>query len=1389
MIDHPALDSPVAQRARQLDRWCDRFEVAWKTGQRPSLERYLAKVHSAAQPELLRELLILELEYRRQRGEKPEREEYRLRFPAHAEVIDTVFAQDRPSAPSRSSLLRRWTINRLANDLRMLLFSPEEAEARSAEREARSAEGGERDEGQSGSGGSRSSALLFALLARLLGGADGASGLAGASGSGSLSASGSGPLSPTRQQGEGSPPEPDDSHLHVSTQLLSSENLANGLISGMEIPAGMVLGDYELLEPLGKGGMGVVYKARQRSTNRIVALKVIRSDRLEELSREQCQEWFERFRREAQIAASLEHDNLVSIYEMGRAGSRFFYSMRFVDGQSLAEILRPGPLPNARAAFYVEQVARVLHVLHGKGIVHRDLKPKNILIDTHDRPYVTDFGLAKWSAYTPGLTQMDSCMGTPEYMAPEQARDSAAATEASDIYSLGATLYELLTGRPPFRAADPWETRRQLLEDEPVSPRRLNPAVHRDLELICLKCLQKEPHQRYANALEVAEELRRYRAGEPLRHTRAVTKAERVWRWCRRNPFEAGAAGLAMATFAAVTAFVISLAFIGQLNKEKQQTEQARLEVERSSRQLVLERGLNLCEKGEVAQALLLWANCLDTTPEGDPTEHALRANLAAWSRCSWKLEAILPNKSRFAVFSPDGTKAVTVSAMGNSKGDKILLWETGTWKPIGQPLHPGCVVTKVLFSPDGRSILTAGTNGFALLWNVATGERLGGRYCVDRENPAVAFALDGRKLLTATQHQPGCVITSIYDLGTGQCRSVLLACALGSLGEARKPVRLSFSPAGETVATFSVNGRTAQIWDLTTGNPCFRLENPDILALRFSPDGRVVVTRCKKGIAQVWDAETGRKIATLEGHQGELTTVVFSPDGKMVLTGSEDRTARLWEAATGKCMQVFDTRKCSVRAVACSRDGKIIATVSSGMVVHNPNNGKNWIPGTVQLWESATGKELGASLPHADVLSLDLQCNAILTRSKDKTTRVRRLDLERLLATVLPHSFGVFGVAFSPDARIILTTSNEQSPPRRGELRIWDRATEKLLAPPWLYPGWILAAAFSPDSNRVLAGCSDNSAQLFDIPSGHVIPLPHGKHDLEKSVCAAAFSPDGKLALTGGVDGTARLWNAQTGDLLQVLPHPSAVCGVAFSHRGGTVLTGCLDGFARVWDVATGMPLVELAGNSGSVKAVAYSPDDRQVLTGTAGGIAQLWDPVWGTALSPPLHHSNLPVEIVAFISSGNKLLTKSMDRVQLWDAATGQSRGNPLLHDDFISAACSSPDGLSLVSASKDKSARLWDAATGAQIGPPLWHPARVLAATFRPDGRTLLTGCQDTNARLWEIPMPLQGPGKRIQLWVKALTGMELTRSGGVALLTAEQWNDYRRQLEAQGGPPLR
>ncbi|MDA0806869.1 MAG: protein kinase [Planctomycetota bacterium] len=529
----PSIDSLTSEQRSRVEEASSNFRNAIKANPNSRIREFIGDALGIERQVLLRELLQVEIEDRRQRGRIPEQEHYLGLFPDSSHIVTSVFESVDPSV-----------VNSEAVETVLPGQFPTETIVESE--------------------GAASETAQNTLLE-----------------TGSTSPSTANP-SRTQTDIETIVPTDDGGSLATADENRVIETVVSGVgsastpgrsTSGPVIGSGQTFGDYELISPLGQGGMGVVYKARQKAANRLVALKIIRPDRMSNMTEVTQRRMVDRFKAEAHAAARLQHDNLVTVYDVGEIEGCHYFSMQFVEGGSLSDQISDRSLDSREAATFVEPVCRAVHAAHEEGILHRDIKPANILIEDGTlRPRIADFGLAKLQNEDQELTRSGEAMGTPSYMPPEQFGDAASATARSDIYSIGATLYHLLSGRPPFKAATSMATMRQVLNVEPVALRELNPEVDQDLETICMKCLEKEPDRRFQTAAEVADELKRFINGEPIL-SRPLSRAERFARWCRRNPLVSSLSGLA-AVSVVVALVSLAVAYV--------KTDEARKQVEDS---------------------------------------------------------------------------------------------------------------------------------------------------------------------------------------------------------------------------------------------------------------------------------------------------------------------------------------------------------------------------------------------------------------------------------------------------------------------------------------------------------------------------------------------------------------------------------------------------------------------------------------------------------------------------------------------------------------------------------------------------------------------------------------------------------------------------------------
>jgi WD40 repeat protein/tRNA A-37 threonylcarbamoyl transferase component Bud32 len=1100
-------------------------------------------------------------------------------------------------------------------------------------------------------------------------------------------------------------------------------------VTGMPLAGAKVpyFGDYELLEEIARGGMGVVYRARQVSLNRTVALKMILAGQL--ASPRDVQ----RFRREAEAAANMDHPNVVPIYEVGEHEGRHYFSMKLIEGKSLAEWIADGRLKIAdfrslqtEVGGLVATVARAVHHAHQRGILHRDLKPGNILLQGDESaqksaicnlksaiPWVTDFGLAKQVDTELRQTQTGAIVGTASYMSPEQARSEKVLTTATDVYSLGAILYELLTGRPPFKAETPLETVLCVLEREPARPRTLNALIDRDLETICLKCLEKEPARRYASALALAEDLERWLGGE-LIQARPSSRWEQAVKWARRRP--AVAALIIVSAVAAAALLIGGLWFnaelqiaLGQIGAKNAIADERFKRSE--GMRLAAESGVVLPDNPGLS--LLLAIEGAQRAP-GHITNNAL---LAALEGCREE-RTLLNHQDKVSAsdFSRDGKRFVSASLDKTAR-----VWDTATGRELAVLRGHDEGVASARFSPDGQAIATISSDNTARLWDAATGKlrltlrppRLDSYNHLHGDDAyAVNFSPAGRRVVTAFGNYPDCT-ARVWDTASGKELVVLK-------GHAAPVVWADFSPDGKLVVTASLD-QTARLWEPDTGKEAHVLKGHtcSVVSARFSPDGTRLVTigdgnaitfipggfrstssseTAEKMAARVWDVATGKELVALRWPKGTsafVRTAMFSPDSKRIVTagvwsgsGSPDyQLPWTWDATTGKQLIAFKRHEAnwiSVASAAFSPDGKQVVTTA------NDN--------TARIWDAATGDEL-----------------AVLRGHTDNVTSGR----------------------FSPDGRHVLTVSEDRA------ARLWDATFEQDGPPrrgPW--PG-VQHAVFSPDGRRLAVSCFQKPATVWELTTGNRLAVLKESND-RYGLASLQFSPDGTRLLGAG-QGGCRLWDAATGKVLATL---TAARVARFSPDGKRLVTAEQTG--RIWNADTGKQLLVLGGkNPPPIYDAVFSPDGKQVLTRASGpGVSQtdsnqvtafLWDAETGEQLlalkdSDKRFLGNCSA--IGFRNDGRRLLTASSNRTAcIWDADIGKELFAMQGHTGVLNSAAYSPDGKLVATASGDKTARLWDADSGKERFLLRGHLAEVTKVVFSPNGLLVATASHDRTARLWD------------------------------------------------------
>ncbi|QGJ71315.1 Hypothetical protein PBC10988_30190 [Planctomycetales bacterium 10988] len=1096
-----------------------------------------------------------------------------------------------------------------------------------------------------------------------------------------------------------------------------------------EAALGHQFGNYELLQIIARGGMGVVYKARQINLNRIVAIKMILAGKL--ASEDEVQ----RFVSEAKAAAKLKHENIVTIHDVGQYDGHHYFSMDYVEGTSLEAWMRRHPLACDQAVRIIEKIARAIHHAHQNGVLHRDLKPSNVLVDPHGQPRITDFGVAKILDSDATLTRSGAILGTPHYMPPEQAdRRKHDPSPMSDVYSLGAILYEMLTGRPPIQEGGTVDVLLQILKHDPIAPSLLNPKVARDLETICLKCLQKEPRKRYLTAEDLAEDLKRFRLGMPIKG-RPVPCWERAWKWIKGNRASTAIAGVIALSLTGVAglevhyrqelqgkneelqdSLVLEASQREALQKQKEVSERRRIEADQQrkqaetqqreaerQRQLALEQRQAADLQRQIAQYRELMAR---------RNLYAVHIHLIqqAWEEADLELAEELLEESR--------PKAGEEDLRGFEWHYYWQLCHSDQATYTGHRLAIGGVD----HSPDGKYLASASYDGTVRLWS----SECEGEYTV----------LDG------------------HDRGA---------------------TSVQFRPDGKALAV-GCNDGSVKIWNVDKRQVIFSFQahHDSVYSVAYSPNGKFFATAGADRIVRVWNASTHEEIYAFSGHRDAVTAVAFSPDSRTLASASADRTARLWDLFGGTERAVLTGHKLDVQTLAFDPNGKHLATGSQD--------------GTIRLWNYDEGKNCFAvhgdeQAVNAIAYSPDGKFLAIATASH--TLRLLETESWQEVTTLRGHLQPLWAVDFSADGSSIATGSLDRT------VKQWSTDQRQPCCPLLDIPREIACITFSPKGNLLVLGGGDPFSTTSEgyVLLSSVNRSKYGKQNIETlrvpsgPVQSVAVSADGRLLATGtgspydpDFRGVVQIWDLATQELLQTLPAGNgSIQALVFADNGNSLYY--TDGSPEVisWDVQKKCLLAPLAGHVAGVQQLAVSRSGQWLASSALDETIRIWNLEDRSSVQTiPGYFGSLPIafspnhqllamsravrdesftnlgrekqeEIYRF---GDQVSYSPVADISLFNWQLKEEQIRLKGHARRVSCFAFSPDGKRLATGSQDRTLRIWDLASGHLLTTITGLNGMLTQLKFSPDGQVLASLTSDGQVRIWNganngVPSVLQGP----------------------------------------------
>jgi WD40 repeat protein len=988
--------------------------------------------------------------------------------------------------------------------------------------------------------------------------------------------------------------------------------------------------------------MGIVYLACHLKLNRRVALKMVLGD--VQAGRNEVI----RFLAEAEAVAAIRHANVVQVIDYGESDGRPFMALEYLCGGSLAAKLEGDgatPIHPREAAALLAQISLGVAAAHALGIVHRDLKPANVLLDEHGVPKVADFGLAKRGTAS-NVTQTGQVMGTPAFMSPEQARgDAKFVGPPADVWAVGAILYNALTGSRPFTGTVQ-EILARAQNADPVPPRQAAPGIARDLELICLKCLEKHPHDRYPSAAEVADDLERFLRGEPI-SIRAPGFVERSLRWARRNRARAAAyaasivGGLALLALLAVFLQKEDLNQAKQKSDEKQQQEEKERraaeerEAQEAKRRADAERGLVAAsvqaKNANYFSHLIRAAEFREIDPpRGDVFLSDAEVCPAEMREISWNLLRRFCHREHLTREKQDASTLATSPdskrlAIGGAKSHTIRILELETGRELQSLTGHGGAVTSLRFVENG--LVSGSQDGTVRVWILET-------------NTAI------------TTHAAG----NPVEFVAADPRGRWIAACFGGPPSARGPHSIRVWIGGESKA---LAGHQAPVGRIVA-----------------SADGSLLASCSSDGSIRIWDMPAGTQRSAID-HGGWITALAFAKDGKTLAAGNIDGMLGAY-SINGEPVKKWSPNAAGVNALDLHPDGTMLASAHEG-----------GLPGIrqIRLSDPRTGNPLFAFNCGGDVLrtvAFAPDGRTLAACETSGTLRTWRMAVAPESQVLSAHLVG-FSVAFDPRGGKLASGGGLLG--IAGEIREWDAGIGRTIG---RAAGKVVCLAYD-STGRLASGAADGSTAIWDTAAG--TERTRGpKHGGE--VRAVAFSPDRSLVASAGMDRKARVWDAATGAMrFELNGHDAGVMGVAFVSPE-EVATASFDKSIRFWDVKTGAPRRQFTTVE-PVYCFVLSPDRKSVFTGERSAVRK-YELETGRMLQAGPGHS-LPIYAIAIAGHGRTLASGSNDgTVKLWDAEGlrdvvtlpfGNADPKPMLR-----GLAFSPDDQSLAGIAVDGKIRIW-------------------------------------------------------------------------------------------------